>query len=564
MSTRKMAQHHSATAFLNSLFLEWNKVEKVSDLFIVSLKDEKIYIPIKKFSLLGRHQYEGSYFTKNSDGSEIAIDFKTLVQKISEELGNDSKDFVERVLNSSRNIELSLNKRAEDINHLYETETSFQTAEQALLVGHTFHPAPKSKSEFSDDDYEAYSPEMGSHFKLQWLFVAPEVFFQKTSERFADPHWLKKLFIKEFGTKRLNRDFIPFPIHPWQKQFIYQHPDVIQYLSEGKILEVEPSETEWFPTSSLRTVYTRHSDYQLKFSMNLKLTNSVRHLLEKELDRGLQLHDVLTTDLGQKFVNENPVFEVIHEPVYAALRDKSGNPIQITLMMGRENIFKIDSESIVVATLTQEHPYFEKSMVENSINALINDLKTESKSAAMLWFETFLQVGLKPLLNAQKDYGILLGSHQQNMILEIHENLPFKSYFRDCNGTGYSKLGHTLFAHQVPSLVKENGNILEGDEANYLLGYYVIINTTFNLISSIAQTAYVSEEELIKALRTFLLDLRQENPKDPSFLDYLLSEETLKHKGNFFCSLNKINENTESNPLSIYTEIPNPLYVRTH
>ncbi len=166
-------------------------------------------------------------------------------------------------------------------------------------------------------------------------------------------------------------------------------------------------------------------------------------------------------------------------------------------------------------------------------------------------------------MKAQSEYGILLGSHQQNMILEIQDDRPYKSYFRDCNGTGYSSLGYNLFHATVPSLVKENGNILEGEEANFLFGYYVIINTTFNVISSIAHSGWISEEELIICFRNFLLDLKKKNPKDSSFLDYLLERESLMHKGNFFCSIKDINQNTESNPLAIYTEIPNPLFMRT-
>jgi N2-citryl-N6-acetyl-N6-hydroxylysine synthase len=571
MMNQQLAQAHSATSFLNALFLEWKGVERNPEQFIIPLRtNERIIIPLKKYSLLGRHHYQGQYFLEEYSGAQTELTFENLIQKICQQLApgfgtTDAQmdDFLARVNNSVRNIELSLSQRSDDIQALYECPADFKAAEQGLFIGHTFHPTPKSRSEFSDADYNRYSPEMGGHFALEWWLVKPEIFFQKHSLGFQDLNWLNDLFIQEMGSDKLKIGFVPFPIHPWQKNFILKHPDVAQYLSDGSILELGFATDEWFPTSSLRTIYSAKANYQLKFSMNVRLTNSIRHLLVKELDRGLQVHDVFSHKLGQEFSDHNPQFEVIHEPVYAALKDKQGTPIQISLMMGRFNPFKESSQAIVLATLTQDHPQFEQNLIQNYIEKYAAAESTDLNTASKLWFIEFLIIALRPLIKAQSDYGILLGSHQQNMILEIRDDRPFKSYFRDCNGTGYSGMGFKLFHSEVASLIKENGNILEGEEANYLFGYYIIINTTFNVISSIAHSGWISEEELIICLRNFLQDLKKENPKDSSFLDYLLNREALMHKGNFFCSFKDINENTESNPLSIYTEIPNPIYTRT-
>lgn len=571
MINQQLAQAHSATSFLNALFLEWKGVEKSQEQLILPLRtNERIIIPLKKYSLLGRHHYQGQYFLEESSGAQTELSFENLIQKICQQLAPEFgttdtqiNDFLARVKNSAGNIEQSLNKRSMDIKALYESAADFKTAEQGLYIGHTFHPTPKSRSEFSDADFKRYSPEMGGHFPLEWTLVKSELLFQKHSADFQDTNWLTDLFIQEMGADKLKNGFVPFPIHPWQKSFIFKHPDVTQYLKSGSIIEVGSSIHKWYPTSSLRTIFSPTSNYQLKFSMNVRLTNSVRHLLVKELDRGLQVHDVFTHKLGAEFTEQNPQFQLIHEPVYAAIKDHQGNPIQISLMMGRQNPFKEASEAIVVATLTQDHPQFEQNLIQNYIVKYAANESTDLNTASKLWFIEFLLIALRPLIKAQSDYGILLGSHQQNMILEIKEDRPYKSYFRDCNGTGYTGMGYKLFHPEIPSLVKENGNILEGEEANYLFGYYIIINTTFNVISSIAHSGWISEEELIICLRNFLQDLKKENPKDSSFLDYLLNREALMHKGNFFCSFKDINENTESNPLSIYTEIPNPIFTRT-
>lgn len=566
MSYQKIAAHHSATSFLNALFLEWKGVKKSEEEFVIDLKkNERLFIPIKKFSLLGRHHYEGVYILEDADGTQKELNFEEVAQKLCTHLAPEFSttdeqihDFLLRVNNSAQNIEESLNKRLSDYQKAQLPSIDFKAAEQALLTGHTFHPTPKSRSEFSDKDFDTYSPEMGGQFALNWVLVKNEILFEKHSKDFKDHSWLRDLYGKE-----IESGFTPFPLHPWQMPFILNHPDVAQYLEKGWIKETKSNQTLWYPTSSLRTIFNQESNYQLKFSLNVRLTNSIRHLLVKELDRGLQVDDVFNHFLGKEFTHHNPQFNVINEPVFAAIKDKNGEPIQISLMMGRYNPFKEKNEAVVVATLTQDHPEFKQNLIQNYIAAYSETEKVDLNTASKLWFIEFLLVALKPLINAQSGYGILLGSHQQNMILELKENRPHRSYFRDCNGTGYTSMGYELFHKDVSSLVKENGNILEGEEANYLFGYYIIINTTFNVISSIAHSGWVSEEELVICLRNFLIDLKKENPKDPQFLDYLLNRETLMHKGNFFCSFKDINENTESNPLSIYTEIPNPIFTRS-
>lgn len=573
MQTTEMASLHSATSFLNSLFLEWRNFnyQKDENALHVDLGDEKLIIPLRKYSTLGRHHYTGKFFILK-DQQKIQVEFLALAKKISEHLAIEFKtdktqleNFLARVENSVQNIGHSLDKRLSDLEGIFQGQIDFKAAEQALFVGHTFHPTPKSRGEFSDADFNKYSPEMAGIFPLEWMLVADELVFQKFSQNFNEPHWLTDIFSKEFydtesALKKLKDGYTPFPIHPWQKKYILAHKDIKSYVAREKIVFLNESQKHWYPTSSLRTLFGPHADYMLKFSMNVRLTNSMRQLLVHELDRGLQVHDVFTHAEGQKFLAKNPQFEVIYEPVYAGIKDASGDPIQETLIVGRFNPFKMKSESVVLATLTQDHPHFENSLIQYYVRELSTEKKLTVAEASLKWFEAFLTSSVAPLIDAQANYGILLGSHQQNMVIEMRGHLPAKSYFRDCNGTGYSPLGHSLFGKEIKSLTLENGNILDEEVTSYLFGYYIIINSTFNTMSSLAHTGWISEEKLIETFRTFLLDFKAQAPKDSSFIDYLLSAEFLMHKGNFLCSFKNINENTEKNPLSIYTKISNPLF----
>ena len=564
---KQLALDHSATSFLNSFLLEWDQKKVNPESIEVTLLNRSLLLPLKIHSSVGRHHYQTPYYLL-SNGEKIELEFLDLVKVVVEDLSvilktdeSQKNHFLSRVMNSADNIEEYLRLRFADFSNLSSKGVNFKEAEQGLFVGHTFHPTPKSRSEFDPSSLLKYSPETAGHFPLHWFLLHKSIFFQKLAQNYERPQWVFELFQNEFNDKKtIEKDYIPFPVHPWQKKYLLKNKDIADYLNEKLIIDLGASDKEWFPTSSLRTLYAPHSEYMLKFSMNLRLTNSVRNLLVHELDRGLQVHDVFTHSEGEKFSKENPTFEVIHEPVYAGIKDSQGEIIQESLIVGRFNPFMKDSEAIVVATLTQDDLEFGHNRLYHYVQNLTQANSKSFEVNATAWFKKFLDVSIVPLIEAQANYGILLGAHQQNLILEMKENLPIRSYFRDCNGTGYSELGHSLFGKDVKSLVHSNGNILDKESASFLFGYYVIINSTFNILSSLAHSGKVTEEKLLQVLRSTLKSLKDKTPKDSSFIDYLLYSPTLQHKGNFLCSLRNINENTEKNPLAIYTEISNPIF----
>lgn len=124
--------HHSLTCFFNSFFLEWNEVERSQEKFILDLKNgERLLIPIRTFSVLGRHHY-GDTFQIESKAGVREVGFEEIIHKISDYLSLEFKTeekqkeyFINRVLNSDYNIKLSLHKREADIHTLYNESIDF-------------------------------------------------------------------------------------------------------------------------------------------------------------------------------------------------------------------------------------------------------------------------------------------------------------------------------------------------------------------------------------------------------------------------------------------------------
>lgn len=582
MQANALSEKHSANCFLNSLFREWSDYtfDKKTFSFTINLKNEGMLIlPLKTFSEVGRHEYDDSFFFQEHKSEEVEeIGFLRLSSLLLNHLSETYKTspeqisiFMERITDSVTNIESALSDRTKELQEIYKKDTlDFKDAEQALIIGHTFHPHPKNRDGFTKEDFKEYAPETGGEFLLHWFLVKPEILHHHVSKNFTQKDWAKEILEASFSEnksleKKLAEGYVPFPVHPWQKKVILKNSVIQDYIARDLLIDFGKTENayeKWSPTSSLRSVYNERSPYMLKFSLSVRLTNSVRHLLPLEVVRGLQVMDVFSTDKGVEFLEKYPRFNILFEPAFMALVDLDKKILNETIVALRLNPFTENkaTSKYVLATLTQDNPLDGKSLIGLQLEKLEKRSGENKNELAKLWFKKYLEVAVKPLMMAQANYGVLLGAHQQNLILEIKDNMPSASYFRDCQGTGYSKVGFELFAKNVDLMTYENGNILDDKMGNTLFSYYLMINSTFNVISTLARDSHSSEKELLLILRQELLSWRDEGVRDSSCFNYLLNDEELLQKGNFLCSFVNMNENTTENPLGIYNLIKNPIH----
>lgn len=565
---KEKATAHAKSCFYNSLLREWPQHFLQETNICIPLVDGQLLLPVQHYSRLGRHQYKDQAFLKEGNNiREISFEesIDVVCTHLMHELSSTPENVAQfklRVRNSLRNTEAFLSARCD----FSRFEENFLQGEQGLLIGHNFHPTPKSRDQFNSEDMYKYSPELKGQFEIAWLWLDSNLLYQHASSTFGPRSWTTELAQNEKCMPSSNKNFVPVPMHPWQKNTLFERSDIQAYVHEGLIQEGGTTGKVWHPTSSLRSIYREDAAYMLKFSLSVRLTNSVRHLLLNEVKRGQQLHDVLATSYGQEFLSRYPTFRVIAEPAFFAIKDPQGKPIAESMVVCRENPFQGDSgrNKVVLATLAQDHPFDELNLIQRSIlNSRIN-AHCSLHERAKRWFDAYLKTTAIPILKAYSDYGIVFGAHQQNLILDLDEGYPVGAFFRDCQGTGYTELGWSQFSNQVSLLDKDNGNILDKSMSHWLLSYYLILNSTFNVITALAQNNWIHEEELLAELKHCLEQQVAEDVRDDSFLKYLLSENNgLMHKGNFLCSFKSLNENTMVNPLDIYTPVPNP-FVALH
>ena len=163
-SVKDLALEHTYTCFFNSLLREIDFYSVDNDSAKIILPIGALTLPLKRHSLVGRHEYSGQFYWGQGNSTQL-IDFKQTLELLVPQLFKKSstdqpqleKIFIDRILNSALNMELSLEARKKHIESLFSDKISFEQAEQSLFIGHNFHPYPKMREGFNDADFKIYS-----------------------------------------------------------------------------------------------------------------------------------------------------------------------------------------------------------------------------------------------------------------------------------------------------------------------------------------------------------------------------------------------------------------------
>ena len=581
----------SLSAFLNALLREYDgwtigvdaSASNGQELLSIPLTsfDTTAFIVLRHRSQAGRHSFKSPLLLGREPASARPIDLATLAALIVHDkdvVGEVSAGarslFLSRLHDSTHSMNAALEYRVDDLDRIFREPLSFVESEQALLLGHPVHPTPKSHDEFTDEEVRNLTPEFAASFPLRWMLVHRHRLDAEGTDDVPLRQALEDLISADpaFPDRTLTLienapEHLPMPMHPWQARHLLSQPKIRAMLTNGDLIDLGEVGSGFKPTSSVRSVYNVNAPYMLKFSLSVRLTNSVRVLLPKEWERGKQIHRLFSTPLWQEISMRFPTFRILSEPVHMALRDADGEVIRESAVLLRQNPFKGPAarNTEVLASLCQDHPYGGKSRLAELILRLSGREATDPALAAARWFDRFLEVLLRPFLQIHADYGLLFGAHQQNTILVLKDDYPAMVYYRDCQGTGHSNSAHETLKQFLPEIGGEAQNTVDDDLGHRLFGYYLIVNNVFNVIASLAQTGLAEETALFAQLREFLIGLRRDGLRDPSFVNKLIDEPVIWSKGNFLTCLRDINESHDGeDQLAVYGPVTNPIALVTN
>lgn len=529
---------------------------------------------LRYWSPTGRHLFNFPLYYQFIEQRELLkLGYVKLADLIIKELTesaqktDDQNEFLFRVIQSCENIQQFVQQRRRD-SKLYAFTSSFIETEQALVFGHPMHPTPKSRQGFSKEDLLAYSPELSSSFSLHY-FRAHHSIVQEAStlsetatasikkELQSDPE-----IDKQFKLTYCSLDeYSLLPVHPWQANFLLRQPTVQQLMHQGLLQSLGSQGRSYQPTSSIRTVYHSDATFMFKLSLNIKITNSLRVSLWRELQRGLEICRILESPIGEHLRQSFPYFHVIRDPAYITLKlnDEQESPFAAIL---RENPFQADLSSDVTSlvSLCEKTIRDEGSRLAQIVHHLANKERRSTLQVSLDWFRSYLNITLEPLLWLYFTYGITVSAHQQNSILLLQAGYPAHFFFRDNQDYYYNSSFQTVLDRILPGIGQESQTMCEDTVIEERLVYYYFINNLFGLINAFGVAKLVDEHLLLKELQMALKRLLIMDQGGSALLKNLLFNPKLRCKANLltrFRNLDEVTGTVANQP--VFVDIDNPL-----
>ncbi|KOX08502.1 IucA/IucC family protein [Streptomyces sp. NRRL B-3648] len=487
----------------------------------------------------------------------------------------DSADLLARVADSVRRTADFVRHRRE---HPADTTDLFLSAEQALLLGHPLHPTPKSRECLTEAEADRYSPELRGSFPLHWLAVAPSLLATDSAwtargRPVPAGHLVRQLAGTELP---LPDGHTALPLHPWQAREVRLRASVAALLDSGLLRDLGPVGPPWHPTSSVRTVHRSGVPAMLKLSLALRITNSRRENLRKELHRGVEVHRLLRTGLARHWQAVHPGFDIVRDPAWLAVDDPDGLPVPGLDVMIRHNPFAPADDVGCVAGLVSPRPLAEppagtpsrharpmRSRLAQLVAGLAARTGRPVGAVAAEWFLRYLEQVVRPVLWLDGEAGIALEAHQQNTLLLLDsDGWPAGGRYRDNQGYYFRESRRAELDARLPGIGEHSDTFVPDEVTDERFAYYLAVNNVLGLIGAFGSQRLADERLLLAAFRRFLTDLASGvAPLRTSLPGRLLDSPVLRCKANLLTRLHGLDELVGPvDTQSVYVTIANPLH----
>ena len=578
---REAAGRATAQGFLNCYLREtgdW-RVEETPDgnTIVCPLPHQGIEIsaPVRYLSPTGRHLFDFPLRYRIGGGEALDLDYATLVALAVKELslrygdGGDGRgdELLLRVIESCHNVERFYEARRDDADRLGASESAFIEAEQSLIFGHHLHPVPKSRQDFSEIELPEYSPELEASFPLHYFRAHASVLADGSALGESATSLVKRELREdpavgeEFVRGYCGEDgYALIPAHPWQAEFLMRKPEVRRLIERGLLEHLGPVGSPYSPTASIRTVYRREAAFMLKLSLNVRITNSVRGNLPKELERGVEVHRIMEGGIGRELRERFPGFDIIRDPAYLTVdTGEAQSGFEVVL---RRNPYRGDHQpdAAPVIALCQDHVSGEGSRLSRIVKRLAQKEERPTEEVARDWFRRYLDISLRPILWLYLRRGIAVEPHQQNSVVELSGGYPARFRYRDNQGYYYRESAREELERSVPGIGERSETFCEEAVSDERLRYYFFINNLFGVVNALGCGGVADERVLLAEIRRELERASEWSPPGSDLIPSLLDREKLPGKANLLTRFHDMDELVgDLATQSVYAEIENPL-----
>ena len=418
VTTAVSADHVVVHTLLNCYVREVGHARIVGEHLHVRLPrvDRMLRVEVRRRSLAGSHRFTGPVAVWHG-GSWSEMDWREVASDIAAELtmatGVRNDEFVDQVVASHEVMATALGSAPADLD-------PYLASEQALPLGHRFHPTPKARTAASGD-WREYAPETGSRFPLRYLAVRADAVREESIDGLDV---IDRLLPVPAGHRLL-------PVHPWQYELLRHNTTLAAALRAGTVLDLGVGGPLFTPTSSVRTLHGPGGF--LKFSLQVRITNCVRKNAAYELSSAVALTRLLAG---------LPV-PLLAEPGYR------------TIDLGDREL--VDGFGVIVRDDVSGHlppgvtPLLAAAVADEyaSSPAHVSQLVGDD---VLGWWRAYLDLLVPPVLSALFDHGVVLEPHLQNVLVGVAgDGTPVRTLFRDLEGTKLVADRHAATLAALPS-----------------------------------------------------------------------------------------------------------------
>ena len=445
---------------------------------------------------------------------------------------------------------------------------SFLAAEQGLVLGHWMHPTPKSRQGILDWQHPLFAPEYHGEFALHYFAVERALVNSGAADDGIDPEAIA-LDAADWPLELLQESEILLPCHPLQAQWLLAQPQLQSYFNDGRIRSLGLMGQTFAATSSVRTVYRDDFPWMFKFSVPVKITNSLRQNKKHELNAGLMMTRLCG---GLEFFQRFPQFSLIADPAYMTVALPGRHESGFEMIVRRNPFYNGNTEGqITLAALLQDgwstdtaDDRARASALQQIIARLAEREHRSEFEVARDWFDRYWRCAVEPLLVLLDEWGIALEAHQQNSVLDVSGGYPQHYFYRDNQGFYLARAQHKKLLQRLPQLAGCPELFYETSMLLDRFGYYLLFNQLFAVIYRLGCDGYGDEkfwllrcQEKLQTLQRTLSGLGRE------FIHRCLHRATLPSKANLLTRVNDIDELEAELEMAVYVEIANPLRLVT-
>ncbi|WP_407675315.1 IucA/IucC family protein [Peterkaempfera griseoplana] len=543
----------------------------------------RLTVPVRHWSAAGWHRFGPALLTprapvpgaagQREDLAGAPVDAVTTAALLTREAGAEGAagiaDLTGRVADSVRRTTQFLGHRRRHPRPAAGSVTfPFLDGEQALLLGHPLHPTPKSRDGIGDTEAAAYSPELRGSFRLHWFAADRSLVATDSALEASAPRITAQLLGR---AAPLPPGTVALPLHPWQARELALRPAVRALLEEGRLHDLGPHGDFWYPTSSVRTVCRPGTPWMLKLSLGLRITNSRRENLRKELHRGVEVHRLLESGLAAEWRSRHPRFDIVRDPAWLGVDLPGAVPGAAGgLDTGiRLQPFGPGDRVLCVAGLVAERPLPdpaapERDAVPSVLADLLHGLARRTGRApatvATEWFLRYLDAVVLPVLWLDGRAGVALEAHQQNSLVQLdHDGWPVGGRYRDNQGYYFRRSREAALEARLPGIGALSDTFVDDAVADERFAYYLGINHLLGLVGAFGSQRLADERLLLAALRRFLAADRTV-ATGSTLPARLLDSPTLRCKANLLTRLHGMDELVGPvETQSVYVTVPNPV-----